>query len=214
MGNKKFVEFYDSRACVSAVEKMQGVELDAGGVLDLRYAWDYPRNMRVTSEQLRHDIVRRGGGSSQHEEGENSEEEQRDDKSRTRRPSIASHGDRHYRPNEAREPQPSRGRSRDRSRSPEARDVGFFEDRTANRETASLKEGRSEEAEIRRDPMSSNGSVATMPIAEEQSNGKGVDVQKDPAVGANANIPPTNLMTQMSQLLAMLQQRNQNSKSE
>ena len=40
--NKKFIEFYDSRACVAAHDAMKGSEYH-GGVMDARFAWDYPR---------------------------------------------------------------------------------------------------------------------------------------------------------------------------
>lgn len=44
--NQIFLEFYDSRSCIKAVEEFDGFKLEAGGVLQARFAWDQPLSAR------------------------------------------------------------------------------------------------------------------------------------------------------------------------
>lgn len=43
--NQKFVEFYDSRACVAAYDQLLNTQFK-NGTIDLRFVWDYPARLR------------------------------------------------------------------------------------------------------------------------------------------------------------------------
>lgn len=46
--NQKFVEFYDSRACVSSYDQLLNTQFK-NGTIDLRFVWDYPARLRKFS---------------------------------------------------------------------------------------------------------------------------------------------------------------------
>lgn len=61
--SKKFIEFFDERDCKAAFTDLDGAPFK-GGRLSLRYSWDYPREMRIYTDQLRQGKVCRKGPAS------------------------------------------------------------------------------------------------------------------------------------------------------
>lgn len=49
--NRKFIEFYDERDCKAAFNALDGTQF-RGGILSIRYSWDYPRDMRLRTDRF------------------------------------------------------------------------------------------------------------------------------------------------------------------